>query len=385
MVIGIILVALAVILWRQQRGGPPAPAEVEPEGPGPTPEEDLSRLLQVDPMELEIGYSLIPLVDENSPSNLLRRITLIRRQIAMDLGIIVPSIRIHDNLELQPNEYRIKIRDVEVGAGTLYPDRLMAMDPGTVSETVDGIMGIEPAFGLPAVWIQPGDRELADRRGYTIVDPGSVIATHLTEVIRTHAAELLTRQDVQSLLDSVRAEHPTVLEELIPNVLSVGEVQQVLRNLLREGISIRDLVTILETLGNAARQHRDLNQLTEQVRQALAASISRRMAGPDGNLYVMTLSPEISQSLMGSVQQTEAGPALLLDPETLQRTLQSIGEQAESMAGQGHRPILLTPGNIRAALRRLIERSLPNVSVLSFQEVSPAVDVHSVGMVGSSS
>src|SRR5690606_38711926 len=170
--------------------------------------------------------------------------------------------------------------------------------------------GVEPAFGLPAVWIQPGDRELADRRGYTIVDPGSVIATHLTEVIRTHAAELLTRQDVQSLLDSVRAEHPTVVEELIPNLLSVGEIQQVLRNLLREGVSIRDLVTILETLGNAARQHRDLNQLTEQVRQALAASISRRMAEPDGNLYVMTLSPDISQSLMGSVQQTESGPAL---------------------------------------------------------------------------
>ncbi|HLT21756.1 MAG TPA: flagellar biosynthesis protein FlhA [Thermomicrobiales bacterium] len=385
MVIGIGLVGLAFVLWRQQREGPPEPEAMEPAGPQPTPEEDLAQLLQVDPMELEIGYSLIPLVDENSPSNLLRRITLIRRQIAMDLGIIVPSIRIHDNLELQPNEYRIKIRDVEVGSGTLYPDRLMAMDPGTVTETVDGIMGVEPAFGLPAVWIQPGDRELADRRGYTIVDPGSVIATHLTEVIRTHAAELLTRQDVQSLLDSVRAEHPTVVEELIPNLLSVGEIQQVLRNLLREGVSIRDLVTILETLGNAARQHRDLNQLTEQVRQALAASISRRMAEPDGNLYVMTLSPDISQSLMGSVQQTESGPALFLDPETLQRTLQSIGEQAEAMAGQGHRPILLTPGNIRAALRRLIERSLPNVSVLSFQEISPQVDVHSVGMVGSSS
>jgi len=385
MVIGLALMGMAFILWRQQREGPPEPEALEPAGPQPTPEEDLSQLLQVDPMELEIGYSLIPLVDENSPSNLLRRITLIRRQIALDLGIIVPSIRIHDNLELQPNEYRIKIRDVEVGSGMLYPDRLMAMDPGTVTETVDGIMGVEPAFGLPAVWIQPGDRELADRRGYTVVDPGSVIATHLTEVIRTHAAELLTRQDVQSLLDSVRAEHPTVVEELIPNLLSVGEIQQVLRNLLREGVSIRDLVTILETLGNAARQHRDLNQLTEQVRQALAASISRRMADPDGNLYVMTLAPDISQSLMGSVQQTESGPALFLDPETLQRTLQSIGEQAEAMAGQGHRPILLTPGNIRAALRRLIERSLPNVSVLSFQEISPQVDVHSVGMVGSSS
>src|SRR5690606_18557044 len=236
MVIGIGLVGLAFVLWRQQREGPPEPEAMEPAGPQPTPEEDLAQLLQVDPMELEIGYSLIPLVDENSPSNLLRRITLIRRQIAMDLGIIVPSIRIHDNLELQPNEYRIKIRDVGVGSGTLYPDRLMAMDPGTVTETVDGIMGVEPAFGLPAVWIQPGDRELADRRGYTIVDPGSVIATHLTEVIRTHAAELLTRQDVQSLLDSVRAEHPTVVEELIPNLLSVGEIQQVLRNLLREGV-----------------------------------------------------------------------------------------------------------------------------------------------------
>ncbi|MEZ4520605.1 MAG: flagellar biosynthesis protein FlhA [Thermomicrobiales bacterium] len=382
--IGVLLLGMAGVLWRSQRQ-PAAEEDLTEAAAPPTPaEEDLSLLLQVDPMELEIGYSLIPLVDENSASNLLRRISLIRRQIALDLGIIVPSIRIHDNLELSPNEYRIKIRDVEVGHGTLYPERLMAMDPGIASERVEGIEGIEPAFGLPAVWISSNDREIAERRGYTIVDPGSVIATHLTEIIRAHAADLLTRQDVQTLLDAVRTDHPTVLDELIPNLLSVGEIQQVLRNLLIEGVSIRDLVTILETLGNAARKGRDLTQLTEEVRRALAASISRRLASSDGNLYVMTLSPELNQSLMGSVQQTEGGPALLLDPETLQNTLQSIGSEAESMAGQGHRPILLAPGNIRAALRRLIERSLPNVSVLSYQEVAPQVDVHSVGMVGSS-
>ena len=382
--IGLVLLALAFMIWRSQRAPDAGPAMVEPEGPPPAPEEDLSLLLHVDPMELEIGYSLIPLVDENSSSNLLRRISLIRRQIALDLGIIVPSIRIHDNLELAPNEYRIKIRDVEVGAGTLYPDRLMAMDPGLATERIDGIEGREPAFGLPAVWISSNDRELAERRGYTIVDPGSVIATHLTEVIRAHAADLLSRQDVQTLIDAARTEHPTVLEELIPNLLSVGEIQQVLRNLLREGVSIRDLVTILETLGTAARHGRDPNTLTEETRRALAPSISRRLMSEDGNLYVMTLAPELNQSLMGSVQQTEGGPALLLDPETLQNTLQSSGSQAEAMAGQGRRPILLTPGNIRAALRRLIERSLPNVSVLSYQEVAPQVDVHSVGMVGSS-
>lgn len=384
-VIGLVLLTLAFMLWRSQRIPDVTPEAAAPETPAPAPDDDLSLLLQVDPMELEIGYSLIPLVDENSASNLLRRISLIRRQIALDLGIIVPSIRIHDNLELAPNEYRIKIRDVQVGAGTLYPDRVMAMDPGLVTEKVDGIEGIEPAFGLPAVWISTNDRELAERRGYTIVDPGSVIATHLTEVIRGHAADLLSRQDVQTLIDAVRADHPTVLEELIPNLLSVGEIQQVLRGLLREGVSIRDLITILETLGTAGRQGRDLNMLTEEVRRALAPSISRRLASQDGNLYVMTLAPDLNQSLMGSVQQTEGGPSLLLDPETLQTTLQSIGEQAESMAGQGHRPILLAPGSIRAALRRLIERSLPNVSVLSYQEVSPQVDVHSVGMVGSSS
>ena len=384
-VIGVVLLTLAILLWRGQREPDVPPEAALPEGPPPAPDEDLSLLLHVDPMELEIGYSLIPLVDESSASNLLRRISLIRRQVALDLGVIVPSIRIHDNLELAPNEYRIKIRDVEVGAGTLYPDRLMAMDPGLVTERVDGIEGTEPAFGLPAVWISSNDREVAERRGYTIVDPGSVIATHLTEVIRAHAANLLSRQDVQTLIDAVRAEHPTVVDELIPNLLAVGEIQIVLRNLLREGVSIRDLVTILETLGTAARHGRDLNTLTEEVRRALAPSISRRLLSTDGNLYVMTLAPELNQSLMGSVQQTESGPALLLDPETLQSTLQSIGEQAESMAGQGRRPILLAPGNIRAALRRLIERSLPNVSVLSYQEVAPQVDVHSVGMVGSSS
>ncbi|MEZ4569661.1 MAG: flagellar biosynthesis protein FlhA [Thermomicrobiales bacterium] len=381
--IGVLLLGMAGVLWRSQRQ-PAAEEDLTEAAAPPTPaEEDLSLLLQVDPMELEIGYSLIPLVDENSASNLLRRISLIRRQIALDLGIIVPSIRIHDNLELSPNEYRIKIRDVEVGHGTLYPERLMAMDPGIVSERVEGIEGIEPAFGLPAVWISSNDREIAERRGYTIVDPGSVIATHLTEIIRAHAADLLTRQDVQTLLDAVRTDHPTVLDELIPNLLSVGEIQQVLRNLLIEGVSIRDLVTILETLGNAARKGRDLTQLTEEVRRALAASISRRLASSDGNLYVMTLSPELNQSLMGSVQQTEGGPALLLDPETLQNTLQSIGSEAESMAGQG----IGDPsgaGQHPGALRRLIERSLPNVSVLSYQEVAPQVDVHSVGMVGSS-
>ena len=356
-----------------------APVE---EAPAETPaEEDMMDLLRVDPMELEIGYGLIPLVDEAQGGTLLKRITLVRRQVALDLGITVPTIRIRDNLQLRPNEYRIKLRGVEVAAGEVYPDRLMAMNAGGVSGEIDGIDGREPAFGLAAKWIPESQRMHAEALGYTVVDPASVVTTHLSEVIRTHAADILRRQDVQRLLDGVRMEHPAVVDELVPHLLSLAEVQQVLQHLLREGISIRDLVTVLEALGNHARTTKDVPTLAEHVRAALAPAISARYATPEGDLYVLTLQPEVSSHLVDSLQATESGPQLSLDPEWLQRLLTAIAREMERVASLGRQPILLVPAGIRLALRRATERSLPNLTILSYREIAPNVQVHAAGMV----
>ncbi|MBX5444665.1 flagellar biosynthesis protein FlhA [Sphaerobacter sp.] len=356
-----------------------APVE---EAPAETPaEDDMMDLLRVDPMELEIGYGLIPLVDETQGGTLLKRITLVRRQVALDLGITVPTIRIRDNLQLRPNEYRIKLRGVEVAGGEVYPDRLMAMNAGGVSGEIDGIDGREPAFGLAAKWIPENQRMHAEALGYTVVDPASVVTTHLSEVIRTHAADILRRQDVQRLLDGVRLEHPAVVDELVPHLLSLAEVQQVLQHLLREGISIRDLVTVLEALGNHARTTKDVPTLAEHVRAALAPAISARYATPEGDLYVLTLQPEVSSHLVDSLQATESGPQLSLDPEWLQRFLTAIAREMERVASLGRQPILLVPAGIRLALRRATERSLPNLTILSYREIAPNVQVHAAGMV----
>jgi len=356
-----------------------APVE---EAPAETPaEDDMMDLLRVDPMELEIGYGLIPLVDETQGGTLLKRITLVRRQVALDLGITVPTIRIRDNLQLRPNEYRIKLRGVEVAGGEVYPDRLMAMNAGGVSGEIDGIDGREPAFGLAAKWIPENQRMHAEALGYTVVDPASVVTTHLSEVIRTHAADILRRQDVQRLLDGVRLEHPAVVDELVPHILSLAEVQQVLQHLLREGISIRDLVTVLEALGNHARTTKDVPTLAEHVRAALAPAISARYATPEGDLYVLTLQPEVSSHLVDSLQATESGPQLSLDPEWLQRFLTAIAREMERVASLGRQPILLVPAGIRLALRRATERSLPNLTILSYREIAPNVQVHAAGMV----
>jgi flagellar biosynthesis protein FlhA len=344
-------------------------------------EDDMMQYLQVDPMELEIGYGLIPLVDEKQGGHLLSRITIIRKQVAMDLGIILPTIRIRDNLELQPNQYRVRIRGAEVATGEVYPDRLMAMNAGGATGDLEGISGIEPAFGLPATWITEGQRMEAEMHGYTVVDPSSIVTTHLNEVIRKNAADLLRRQDVQKLLDNVRRQAPAVVDELVPHMLVLGEIQQVLQFLLREGVSVRDLVTILETLGNFARQTKDIPTLGEQVRASLAPIISRQYVNEDGNLYVLTLQPDLTNDLADMLHPTEIGPQLALDPDRLQRLLSALAKEMERVAGVGRQPILLVPATIRLALRRAIERSLPNLVVLSYREIAPNVQVHASGSV----
>ena len=349
--------------------------------PAPTGPEAVTPLLALDPMELEIGYGLIPLVDPQEPGNLLDRITRIRRQMALDLGIVLPTVRVRDNLQLQPNQYVVKLRGVEVARGDLLINQYLAMNAGLADEQIEGIPTTEPAFGLPALWIQSSLKDRAELLGYTVVDPPSVLTTHLTEVIKGNAANILSRQDVQTLITNLKAEHPAVVDELIPGVLSIGETQKVLQNLLRERITIRDLVTIVETLADYARQTRDTEALTEYVRQRLARAISAQYRGADGLVHVITLSPRVEQQLTEALKQTDQGTMIAMEPVRAQQLLQRLAGEMERVAGLGHAPVLLCSARLRLAVRRLTERVLPNLVVLSFSEIATGVDVQAEGMV----
>jgi flagellar biosynthesis protein FlhA len=384
-IIGALLLAAAQLL-RSTANQHAVASESAAHAPATSQEpENLNHLLRVDPISIEIGYGLIPLADTESGGNLLSRVTLIRRQIATDLGIVVPTIRIRDDLQLPADTYVVRLRGVEVARGEVRANRMLAMNPGTADASVEieGLAAIEPAFGLPARWIVPELREHAESLGYTVVDPTSVITTHLSEIIRQHAPTILSRQDVQALLDGVKTEHPALVAELVPDPLSVGEVQKVLQHLLAERISIRDLVTILEALADAARSTRDADQLGERVRQALGRAISSQNVGMDGRLAVLTLSPGWQQSLAGSLQTTDSGNSvLLMDAPSGNRLIQALSKEMERVASLGHNPILLCPARLRLALRRFTERSLNPLTVLSYSEVAPQLEVTTLGVVG---
>ena len=381
--IGALLLGTAQMLRKNAKQAAAATAEAAAAAPANAEPENLNHLLRVDPISIEIGYGLISLADAENGGNLLSRVTLIRRQIATDLGIIVPTIRIRDDLQLPADTYVIRLRGVEVARGEVRANRLMAMNPGTAMGELDGLPTTEPAFGLPALWITNEQREHAENLGYTVVDPTSVMTTHLSEVIRQHAPQILSRQDVQSLLDSVKAEHPTLVGELVPELLSIGEVQKVLQHLLAERISIRDLVTILEALADSARVTRDQDQLGERVRQALGRAICRQNAGPDGRLSVLTLSPGWQQAIAGALQTTDTGSAvLLMDQPTGNRLIHALSKEMERVAALGHNPILLVPARLRLALRRFSERSLGALTILAYSEVPAQVEVTTLGVVG---
>ncbi len=342
------------------------------------PEEVVS-LIQPDPMEVEIGYGLIPLVEDSNPENLLQRITIIRRQMAMELGLILPTVRIRDNLQLPPNTYVIKLRGIEVGRGELMMNQFLAMNPGSAEEQIPGTAATEPAFGLPAQWIDAGTRERAEMLGYTVVDPASVVATHLTETIRRYAPSILSRQDVQMLLNNLKEEYPAVVEDLVPNVLTIGEIQQVLQNLLAERIPIRDLITILEALANHAGTTRDPELLTEYVRSALSRSITAQSQDSDSKLHVLTLSPGVEALLAESLR--DDANQIVLDPAAAQQILTELSTQMEHLAQFGRQPVLLCSSRLRRPLRRLTERALPGLSILSFSEVAADADVQAEGVV----
>jgi flagellar biosynthesis protein FlhA len=343
--------------------------------------ENVNSLLQVDPIELEFGYGIIPLADVNQGGDLLDRVVMIRRQIALELGTVVPIIRLRDNIQLNPNQYIIKIKGIQVSEGEILFDHYMAMNPGYVEEEITGIPTFEPSFHLPAIWITEGQRERAESLGYTVVDPPSIIATHLTETIRQNIALLLTRQDVQGLINNLKESNPSLVEELVPKLLGLGEIQKVLQNLLKEGISIRDMVTIMETLADYAQTTRDTDILTEYVRQSLKRAISTKYFSAHETTSVVTLDPKVEQEIMGSVKQTETGAFLNLEPARSKAILDSVGKEVKKLENLGKNPIVITSPIVRMYFRRLTEDYYRDLVVVSYNEVESDVELQSVGMV----
>ena len=348
----------------------------EPETP-----EQMLEMVVLDPIELEIGYSLIPIIDEDNEDNLLRRITSIRRQLMSEIGLVLPVVRIRDNLRLSPQSYRIKIRGQEVATHDIMLDHLLAIPGSDIEEPLMGIQTAEPAFGLPAIWISASEQNQAELKGYTVVTPLSVLCTHLTEIVRSHSSDLLSRQLVQEMLNQLRQRIPASVEGVIPEMLNLGEFQAVLRNLLRERIPIRDLTGILETLANNAGMTRDPLILAEAVRQKMANTISAQYKDETNTLHVFTLAPQLEGTLRSALVSSEGSPGFQIDATLGQKILLKTGEQMENLAQMGNIPVLICPRELRLAFRRLVEQSLPNLIVMAFSEVGQGVKVKAHGMV----
>lgn len=343
--------------------------------------ESVVNLLSMDPIEFEFGYGLIPLVDTNQGGDLLDRIVMIRRQLAIELGMVIPVVRIRDNIQLQPNEYRLKIRGNVMANGELLLDHYLAMSPGTDDDVIVGIDTIEPSFGLPAKWITEDMKEEAEILGYTVVDPPSVVSTHITEIIKTNAYDLLGRQETKQLIDHLKEQYPILVEEVTPNPLSIGEVQKVLAKLLKENISIRNLPVIFETLADFGKVTSDSDVLAEYVRQALARQITNQYLQSNESLKVVTLSGKVEKTIADGVQQTEHGNYLAIDPIVSQNILESIAKQVEQVSIMEQTPIILCSPAVRMYVRQLTERYFPQIPILSYNELETNVEVQSVGVV----
>ncbi|EJP6470919.1 flagellar biosynthesis protein FlhA [Clostridium sporogenes] len=342
--------------------------------------ENVMNLVSVEPMEVEIGYGLIPLADESSGGDLLQRITSVRRQCAIEMGVVVQPIRIRDNLQLKTNEYIIKIRGTTIAKGELMPNMLLCMDP-TGEVEIPGIKGIEPAFGLPAIWINKDQREEAELKGLTVVDPTTVMVTHLTEIIKNHSYELLGRQEVKLIIDSMKDKYSAVTEELIPDLMTIGEIQKVLQNLLKERVSIKDMVTILESLADNSRNTKDIEVLTEYVRFSLARSICNPLIDENSSLGVITLDPNIEQTINNNIQKSMQGSFPALDPDTTSSILNGLKQKLDEVYFYNNQAVVLVSPNIRPAFRRLIEMVFPAVNVLSLNEVPNDVEIRTEGVV----
>jgi flagellar biosynthesis protein FlhA len=377
---------LALLAYLMRRGviptapRPEAAPGREKEEPAKGPESVVG-LLQIDPIALEIGYNLIPLVDPEQGGDLLERVTMIRRQSAIELGLIFPPIRIRDNMKLEPNTYSVKIKGVEVGRGVIRMGRYLAMNPGEVEEKVEGEETTEPAFGLPAIWIEEANREQAERLGYTVVDAPSVIATHLTEVIKAYAAEVLGRQDVQTLLNSMSTDYSAVVEEVRNAGAKIGDIQKVLKGLLREGVSIRDLVTILETIADYFPTVKDHDELVELVRQALSRQICQQFVTEEKKIPVITVSKEVEEELKNAIVETDTGKKFAMEPSSQRKLVERISEEGKKVRQKGLKPIFLTSPNTRALFRNIVASVIPTAAVLSSFEIVPDVRLEAVGSV----
>lgn len=366
---------------QQQNSMEMAAADEEVEAEDLKSPESVINLLTVDPIEFEFGYGLIPLADTNQGGDLLDRIVMIRRQLAIELGIIVPVVRIRDNIQLQPNEYRVKIKGNEVARGELLLDHYMAMSPGIDDESIEGIDTIEPAFGMPAIWIAEDMKERAELSGYTVVDPPSVVSTHLTEIIKNNANVLLGRQETKQLIDHLKESYPILVEEVTPNPLSVGDVQRVLAKLLKERVSIRNLPIIFEALADYGRLTGDTDLLTEYVRQALSRQITHQYLVDGEALKVVTLSGRVEKTIAEGIQQTEHGNYLSLDPNVTQTIIENIAAEMERVSMLGEAQVILCSPAVRMYVKQLIEPYLPGIPVLSYNELESTVEVQSVGVV----
>jgi flagellar biosynthesis protein FlhA len=346
-----------------------------------SPRDQVQDALNLDPLELCIGFGLVPLVDGSSGGSLLQRVSAVRRQIAAEVGTIIPSVRIHDEVGLQSHEYSVKVRGTEVARGQIMAGHQLALDPGDAVGSLDGIPTTDPAYGMAAVWITDAQRAEAEALGFTVVDAESVVVTHLTETIRKHTADLLTRQDVRSLLDSLKEHNQAVVEEVVPDLLSVGELQRVLQALLREGVSIRDLGAIVEAAGDRARVTRDPELLAEYARQALGRTIVSPYLDAERTLRAITLDPHLEQEVSDAIAQTPDGEYLAMDPTRAQALVHQLSNHVEQAVTRGRRPVLICSSRVRRHLRRLCEQALPQLSVCAYNEIAPGIGVETIGVV----
>lgn len=377
---GYLIIRTAEVETPKKKGKQKKP-ELSPEEKQEMKEEEIKQLIKVDKLEIEVGYNLISLVLPEQGGDFLDRVANIRKQIAMDLGIILPPVRIVDNLQLQPNTYKIKLQGVEISEYQLFADKYLAMDPGDTFEDIEGIDTEEPAFGTPAIWIEAEQRERAEMANYTVVDPGSVMATHLTEIIKSHAYELLGREEVKKLIDNVKEENQAVVDELMPDLMNLGEIQKILQNLLWENIPIKNLVLILETLADHAGRTKDQTILTEYVRQGLSRQISKQFTDQENNLNVFTIDPQKEEKLSNSLEQSDQGNYLSLQPAEAQNLINNIVQQAKQLLEQGNEPILLTSPMIRRPIKEMVHRTFSDLTVLSFNELESDVELQVQGVV----
>lgn len=356
-------------------------AEAEQQAADVQPAPKTEDLLAVDPLKIELGYALVPMADSRHGGDLLARIQIIRQQTAARMGFIVPVIRIIDNMRLKPNQYCVRLREALIATYEVIPDHFLAMNPGIVEEQAPGIPTKEPAFGLPAVWVSAQDRDRAQRLGYTIVEPSAVMATHLTELILAHADELLSREDVQGLVKHVRETAPSVVEELLPNVLTLGELQKVLHALLRERVSIRNLEAVLETLADYAPRTRDVELLAEYCRHRLAREICHAYTDEDNKLHVVTLAPDLEKEIADAVEASGSGAFVPLDPRRADVVAVNAVQAVQPLVLMGHEPVVLTSASVRRFVKRILERQQPKIVVLSYNEIDASVQLQSEGQV----